>query len=259
MLQDDGFAADYVARGQLPAWAQDAAFLSGQIVPGDGEMDPVAFAQGLATGAESVGALLHEDSCVLDLDPRPDGVVLTTEHGRIDALGAVLATNGYGARLAPWLQERLDPTRGQVLSTSPIDERLFDRPIYASHGFEYWQQVPSGEVVMGGWRNLDLEGEVGVDNRLHPEIQATMEAFLRRLHPKLQEAEVTHRWAGIMGFSRDSLPAIGPIPGWPSVFAALGFTGHGFGFAAHAAHTVAELMATGTSPWADLFAPRRFN
>jgi len=73
----------------------------------------------------------------------------------------VLATNGYAGQLAPWLADRVDPTRGQVLSTSPLSQRLFEQPIYASHGYEYWQQLDSGEVVMGGWRNLDMEGEVG--------------------------------------------------------------------------------------------------
>jgi glycine/D-amino acid oxidase-like deaminating enzyme len=174
-------------------------------------------------------------------------------------MGAVIAANAYATTLAPWLKGRLDPTRGQVLCTAPIDERLFDRPIYASHGFEYWRQLRSGEVVMGGWRNLDMEGEVGFDEDTHPQIQDAMAAFLSGLHPAMEGVEITSRWAGIMGFSRDSLPIVGPMPGWPALFLAVGFTGHGFGFSVHAGKVMAELITTGNSPWASLLAPRRLD
>jgi len=256
-LVKDGFGAELVERSQLPAWAQQAGYLGGQLIPGDGELDPVAFGLGLADGATALGVRLYEDSEVVRVDSSSDGVVAHTAHGRVTAAGAVLATNGYAPRITPWFETRIDPTRGQVFATAPLPERLFERPIYASHGFEYWQQLDSGEVVLGGWRNLDVEGEVGYENSLHPSIQSTMEAFLRGLHPLLREVDITHRWSGIMGFSRDSLPIIGPLPGSPVLFAATGFTGHGFGFAVHAARVLRELLCEGTSEWADLFAPRR--
>ena len=110
---------------------------------------------------------------------------------------------------------------------------------------------------MGGWRNLDQEGEVGFDHRLHEGIQGAMEAFLRGLHPRLAAARIPHRWSGIMGFSQDSLPVVGPVPGRPRVLLAAGFTGHGFGFAAEAAHTAATLLVEGRAPDMDLFAPSR--
>ncbi|HCP47803.1 MAG TPA: hypothetical protein DIU15_17310, partial [Deltaproteobacteria bacterium] len=256
-LVQDGFDAELVPGNELPAWAQEAGYLGGQLIPGDGELDPVAFGLGLADSAVGLGVRLYEDSEVLQLDSGSEGVVAHTARGRLSASAAVLATNGYAPRLTPWFQSRVDPTRGQVFATSPLPERLFERPIYASHGFEYWQQLDSGEVVLGGWRNLDMEGEVGYDNSLHSSIQGTMEEFLRGLHPLLRDVEITHRWSGIMGFSRDSLPIIGPLPGSPVLFAATGFTGHGFGFAVHAARVLRQLLCEGTSEWADLFAPRR--
>ena len=41
------------------------------------------------------------------------------------------------------------------------------------------------------------------------------------------EMEATHQWTGIMGFSRDELPWVGPVLGKEGVFMAAGFTGHG--------------------------------
>jgi glycine/D-amino acid oxidase-like deaminating enzyme len=256
LLQADGFAAELVPHGALPTWAQRAGYRCGQIVPGDGELDPVAFAVGLARAAEQRGVTIFERSDGR-IDERPDGVSVITPNGRVDAAAAVIATNGYAGRVSAWLGARIDPVRGQVLATGPLGLRLFDLPIYASHGYEYWRQLDSGEVILGGWRNLDADAEVGLDHRLHDGIQAKMEAFLRSVDPALAEAPITGRWSGIMGFSRDGLPIVGPLPGSPLVYAAAGFTGHGFGFAMRAADVVAELIATGTSAWAELLSPRR--
>ena len=188
-----------------------------------------------------------------------DGATLRCAGGTVRCAAVVLATNGYAGRLTPWHAERVDPTRGQVLATAPVRPGLFDRPIYASHGFEYWRQLPTGEIVLGGWRNLDFSGERGIENALNDRIQATMEASLRRLHPALRDLVVTDRWSGIMGFSRDSLPAVGPLPGRPTLISAAGFTGHGFGFSVASGRIVADLLARGTNPWSDLLAPRRLD
>ena len=257
LLAADGFEAVSLGHVDLPVWARDAGYRSAQIIPKDGELDPIAFVHGLAEGFLSLGGSLHEGSPVLDIQEHSAGIRVCCASGEVVAMGAVLASNAYAASLAPWLSGRLDPTRGQVLCTAAIEERLFERPVYASHGFEYWRQLRSGEVVMGGWRNLDMEGEVGFDETTHPQIQDAMAQFLGRLHPALRGIDITSRWAGIMGFSRDSLPIVGPLPGWPTLFLAVGFTGHGFGFSVHAGKVLAQLITTGNSPWAALFAPRR--
>ena len=44
---------------------------------------------------------------------------------------------------------------------------------------------------------------------------------------KRVELTATHMWTGIMGFSRDEVPWVGPVPEKPGVFIAAGFTGHG--------------------------------
>mgnify|MGYP002477136255 FL=1 len=44
---------------------------------------------------------------------------------------------------------------------------------------------------------------------------------------KQGELEATHEWTGIMGFSRDNLPWVGPVPEKEGVFVVAGYTGHG--------------------------------
>lgn len=259
VLQADGFEAELVEEDALPAWARANGYRMGQVIPGDGELDPVRFVRGLAEACEEAGVRIGERSEVLAVDEDGAGVRLQMRGGVVQADAVVVATNAYAARLLPWTCDRIDPVRGQVLATAPVADRLFPRPIYASHGFEYWRQLDSGEVVMGGWRNLDVDTEVGTDHRLHAGIQATMERFLRGLHPALADVAIPHRWSGIMGFSRDSLPLVGVVPGAQRTWVCAGFTGHGFGFSVLAGEVLADLMATGTSPWAELLAPRRLS
>lgn len=56
------------------------------------------------------------------------------------------------------------------------------------------------------------------------------------------ELQASHQWTGIMGFSRDDLPWIGPVPGSEGVFMAAGFTGHGMPNTWLSGKAVAEMI-----------------
>ena len=98
--------------------------------------------------------------------PPPPGRRSSSGHpvdrAAIDALDAdavVLAVDGMTAALAPELAPLGRPVRGQVLATEPLPERLFDRPHYARGGYDYWQQLPDGRLILGGRRDTSLETE----------------------------------------------------------------------------------------------------
>jgi gamma-glutamylputrescine oxidase len=257
LLQADGFEAELVEGEALPAVFREAGFRTGVRLPRDGELDPVRFVRAAAVSARRAGARLYEQCPVLSLDASTGGAVtVTTAGGRVSAQAVVVAVNARVGQLLPWFADKVDPVRGQMLATGPAP-RLFDTPIYADHGFDYWRQDERGCVVLGGWRNLDPGSEVGFDDHLHPEIQARMEAFIRRF-PALAEVPITHRWSGIMGFSRDGLPILGPVPGSPGAVAGAGFTGHGFGFAWLAGEALATVILEGSHPFVTELGARRF-
>ena len=129
--------------------------------------------------------------------------------------------------------------------------------IYADHGYDYWRQDENGCIVLGGWRNLDPDAEVGFDERLNPDIQSAMTRFIQQF-PQLKDTPISHRWSGIMGFSVDGLPILGAPPGMNSVLVAAGFTGHGFGFAQLAGEAIAEVAIEGQHPFVDALSARRF-
>jgi len=149
----------------------------------------------------------------------------------------ILATNAYTTALAPSV--KIQPTRAQMLATAPEARALIDMPVYSHYGFRYWRQLSTGEVLVGGWRDTSLETEKTDDAEPTEEIQRHLEGAARDLGAR---GEITHRWAGTMGFTESGLPFGGPLERMPNVYICAGFTGHGMGFAFMTAKKVAEMI-----------------
>lgn len=212
----------------------------------DGEVHPVKLVRGLAAAAEERGARIFEATRVSAL--RADSVA--TPHGTVRTGSVVVCTNAYSESLLP--RVRIVPIRGQIAATAPVRERHFPRPVYAHRGYRYWRQTAEGRVLVGGWRNTAFDEETGTDARPTEGMQRHLDAFLAE-HGIA--APVTHRWAGIMGFSHDSLPYIGRRG--DGIYLNAGFTGHGNAFAVIGGEIVASLIRSGTHQDADLFDPER--
>ena len=205
-LVEDGFEA---------SWDGRALFN-----PLDGEVTPTALVSAIA--ARAPAGAIREGVAVERVE---DGRVIAG--GRECVAGAViLATNAYTPLLLPQID--IQPTRAQMLATAPVAARMCELPTYSHHGYRYWRQLMSGEVLMGGWRDTSLDTEKTAVAEPTSPIQAHLEAAVRGLGA---QAEVTHRWAGTMGFTESGLPLAGPVEGMKGVYVCAGFNGHGMGFA----------------------------
>ena len=212
----------------------------------DGELHPVRLLHGLARAAAGHGVAIHEDTRATAA--ARDRVV--TAAGTVRAGAVVVCAGAWTDALVA--SSRVVPIRGQMLATAPLGRRVFDRPAYADRGYRYWRQTADGRVVVGGWRFLAFDEEVGDVDETTPAIQDALVAFLRE---RGVDAPVTHRWAGTMEFSHDGLPYLGRRS--DGVWVCGGFTGHGNGFAYASAELVASLVRSGRHPDADLFDPER--
>ncbi len=73
-------------------------------------------------------------------------------------------------------------------------------------------------------------------------IQNSLHHFVKTYLPKLSNAAVTHRWSGVMVFSKDGEPMVGSIPDDPAIFFAGGYTGHGIGLAFNTSKTLVDMI-----------------
>ncbi|HLB20081.1 MAG TPA: FAD-dependent oxidoreductase [Gaiellaceae bacterium] len=237
-LREDGFAAE---------WRDDLSHLRpefrGAIFhPPDGSLQPGRFVRRLAEEAAAEGVAFREHQRVGALD-------------EFDAEQIVIATDGSGRGLLPELDDAIWPARGQVITTEPLSERLFDYPHYARHGFDYWQQLPDGRIVLGGFRDFSILTEMTDDEKTTAPIQDALDAFLIELLGYLPA--VTHRWAGIFGLTQDLLPLVGRVPGHDGTWIAAGYSGHGNVLGFMCGELVASAVLAGDDVPLALFAPAR--
>jgi len=201
--------------------------------PRDGEVDPAAVVGALARQAPR-GAI-REGVNVTVIEAGSSEVSVRSDGAECISACVILATNAYTPLLLS--QVAIQPRRAQMLASAPDAARLSDLPTYSHFGYRYWRQLASGEVLVGGWRDTADEVEVGYDERPTAGIQAHLDEQLKRMGA---EAEVTHRWAGTMGFTDSGLPLIGPVEGMKNVYICAGFNGHGMGFAFISAKQLVE-------------------
>lgn len=237
-LRDDDFAVEW--REELPHLRPD--FRGAIFHPPDGAVQPAGFVHRLADAAVDAGVAFVEHRPIESLD-------------ELEADQIVIATDGSGRGLVPELDEALWPARGQVIATAPLSERLFDCPHYARHGFDYWQQLQDGRIVLGGFRDFSILTEMTDDETTTEPIQEALDAFLVELLGELPE--VTHRWAGIFGLTQDLLPLVGPVPGHDGVWVAAGYSGHGNVFGLLCGELVAGALLGRDDPLLQLFSPAR--
>lgn len=153
----------------------------------------------------------------------------------------VMATNGYSPLLHSYFEDKIYPTRGQILATEPV-ERFMEGPCYANFVLDYFRQLPTGELVIGGFRQLQKDAEIGYSDQTSPVIQKALEDFISEHLPKLKGKKITHRWSGIMGFSADGQPLVGSLSSDPQLYFVGGFTAHGLGLAFHSAKVLSHMI-----------------
>jgi gamma-glutamylputrescine oxidase len=240
-LREDGFEAEWLE--DVPGGA--AGRFRGAIShPHDCAIQPARFVRRLAGLATAAGAEIREHDAVADLEA-------------LDADRVVVATDGYGHGLVPELSDLIWPTRGQMVASEPLGRMLYDRPHYARQGFDYWQQLLDGRILLGGFRDVSILDELTDVEETTPAIQSSLESFLHELAG--EEVRVTHRWAGIFGLTQDMLPLVGAVPGRAErVWVAGGYSGHGnvLGFACGA--LVADAILGRDAPQLELLDPARF-
>jgi gamma-glutamylputrescine oxidase len=237
-LRDDGFAAEW--REELPHLRP--TFRGAIFHRSDGALQPGRFVRGLGALAAEEGVAFQEHSRVESLDD-------------LDAEQVVIATDGTGRGLLPDLDDAVWPARGQVLTTAPLEEQLFDCPHYARHGFDYWQQLTDGRIVLGGFRDFSILTEMTDEETTTEPIQEALDAFLVELLGRIPE--VTHRWAGIFGLTQDLLPLVGRVPGRDGTWVAAGYSGHGNVLGFMCGELIAAAVLGGDDPLLELFSPAR--
>ena len=172
----------------------------------------------------------------------------------------VNATNAWIGHLYPEFQDKIIPTRGQVIHVQGKDVNL--SPMGWNYGGEYLIQRPDASLIFGGGRRFSSasttlprlppdpyplhysvigsgltaeHAELGNtdDTTIDPSVSHFLHTFLPSQLPLTKTQgnpppiASIREWTGIMGFSHDSHPYVGHDPSELGKWVIGGFHGHG--------------------------------
>jgi gamma-glutamylputrescine oxidase len=253
-LREDGFPVELVEDGALPPVLRRIGRVA-CLTDHDGALHPARFVRALARAAERAGATIREGSPVDGPVPAPGDGEVRTPGGTVRARHVVVAADGALPRLVPEYVGRVRSRRLHMVATAPLPARVLDGVVYARWGLEYFQQLPDGRLALGGFGDVDGEASYTAVEEGSPEIWARLEAYARDALGL--DAQITHRWVGVVGYSDDGRPYVGPVPGRDGLHVLGGYSGTGNLIGYVAGTAVAEKIATGHSGDIALFAADR--
>ena len=234
--------------------------------PGDGKVNPFRLVYRMLEAAQARGAQVVTGVRVEELVVRSGRVAgVRTSHGEVAAGSVLLATNAWTPALVPWVRTALTPIREHVLVTEPVPP-LLGPGFETNQCNEYWRQMRTGEVLIGGFAVADEGMGIGsYSMAVRPQVAPLLARLLGELHPTLRDVRVVRTWAGLLDFASLEIPLAGalctddgtPVPG---AYLACGLTGHGLPYAPILGLLLAELIAEGAASTLPLdpFDPRRY-
>lgn len=221
------------------------------------EVNPQRLTAALLRSAARRGAIIAERTAV-EISPALEGTgrvrVPTSAGGWIETQWVVVAT-GYEtpAQCAPVARlANLVSTFAMATRAQPGVEPWRDHALLweAADPYLYLRTTADERVIIGGG-DEPFADAAARDALLPIKTQRLIER-LRDLAPHVDPAPA-FAWAGTFATTDDGLPFIGPFPGWPRTFFALGYGGNGITFSLLAAQILRDLVAGVASPHARLF------
>jgi glycine/D-amino acid oxidase-like deaminating enzyme len=172
---------------------------------------------------------IHEHCPVLNVSRRDDhthAYTIDTSNGGIRAKHVIYCTEGHTAHLVPKFRGILVPRRGQMTVQNPGKDfpkhKLQSWSFYMQGVFDYsTANAKTGEIFIGGGEPENRKYSAGVSSDAENELGAL--AHLDGVLPtalgsqnwgsdQIGKPRVNAAWTGIMGFSLDHAPFVGPIP-----------------------------------------------
>ncbi len=192
----------------------------------DGVIHPLKLLKKIHSKLKNTTFLSGEE--VFSLIEQSNAIQIKTQKTQISCAKVFVCLNGFVSQLLPELKSFVLPQRGQVVVTEPMP--LFVKgPCYLTKHLCYFRQLPTGELLVGGFRNHDIEAENTALDEATDKIQTALTEFTRSYFKNTADVKINYRWSGVMGFTADNQMIIGAHPQKPNVYLMAGCSGHGMG------------------------------
>ncbi|KAB8264075.1 phosphoenolpyruvate phosphomutase-domain-containing protein [Aspergillus pseudonomiae] len=201
------------------------------------------------------------------------GHVIHTPRGTVRASKVVYASNAYTSGLLPEYSASIVPCRGICCHIGIPDGKTAPFLPYSyvigtktgESGGSYLISRPDGSIIVGGAQRTFMDQKdqwYGVidDSTLIEPAKDYYNDFMQRTFTGWEDsgAYVKEIWTGIMGYSYDTSPHVGEVPGKPGQYICAGFDGHGMPVIFLSAKGLTDMIHHGKS-FEDVHLPRLYN
>ncbi len=250
MVRDYGASYRFLPRNELARYVTSPRYHAGLVDEGPFHIHPLNYSGLVASEAAKAGAALFEQSRVTSLRRKGGTWVVETARGSVEARNVVLATSAYGGPL-----RRIDaavlPVSTYVVTAR---SRKLDQAIHfggclgdTRRAGDYYRIVGEREG-----RRLLWGGRITTRRSVPPHLGESLARDIRSVYPQLDDLEIDHAWAGLMGYAIHKMPLIGRLD--EGLWAATALGGHGLNTTAMAGSLIGAAIANGDDRWR-LFEP----
>jgi len=130
-------------------------------------------------------------------------------------------------------------------------------------GYEYMIQREDGRLVFGGarWKEEKMEEGEFDDSHVSSQISKSLQKMILEYFPiEKKDLKIEQEWTGIMGYTKDGYPLVGPLDATHTRFIVAGFKGHGMSRCFGRGKAIAEMISgkLQSSDFIRQFSPARF-
>jgi sarcosine oxidase subunit beta len=208
--------------------------VAGSFASNDGQADAVLTTRAFARAAQRLGAQYRTQVTALELLVEGDRVRgVRTATDTLHAGAVVLAASVGSTALAETAGLRLPvrPMALQMLRSNPAPPGRLQPVLGAVRRALSLKQLADGAFLIGGGWAADITDADNERAQLLSERISGNWADACGVLPEVAQYEIARTWFGIEAESIDAIPFLGPVPGWPGLLLATGFSGHGFALA----------------------------
>lgn len=245
--------SEYAARGRRTRMIDRAeaerltgspSFFGGWIFEEAGNINPLAYARGLAKAAMSQGARIHTQTPATKICRSGNAWHIETPTGHVQTDRVVMATGAYERNLWPGLRNAFYGARVACMASRPLSPSQLERILPEKHhvldtcgDFTNFRLDRDGRLVT----SLFVEGRRGGN------VEATkrmMTKRFQRLFPTIENLTWEYYWFGNVDLHPETFPQL--IDLGPGIVAVVGYSSRGVPTATAIGKQVSDLC-TGTS------------
>lgn len=190
---------------------------------GAGHFHTLNYCLGLARAATAAGAVIHENSKVIDVDTGANPVARTAQ-GAVRARYMIIAGNGYLGRTVRKLYGKVMPVTSYIITTEPLGENraralIRDNEAVADTNFivNYFRLIGDNRMLFGGQASYSTLEPSNLKEYMRPR--------MARVFPQLRDVRIDHAWGGYIAITYNRIPDCGHLS--PTTLYSHGFSGHG--------------------------------